>query len=133
MDPLDLADPGSLGSAIDGITGTVKSAQRLGEVIVEDTSFELVLPVVWALIVLIGFSRLLKFLQGWSDAGAKRYGEGARVLTFRSSKQAYQSEIAALRNDLAAALTRISELEGGDTSATTQEDVHANRQATLVG
>ena len=131
MDPLDLPDPGSLGSAIDGITGTVKSVQRLGETVVDDTSFELVLPVVWALIVLIGISRFLKFLQPWSEGGAKRYAEGARVMTFKAPK-AYEAELAALKAQLREALDEISDLKGGAT-AETQGDVHADGQTKMVG
>lgn len=130
MDPLDLPDPGSLGQTLNGITGTVRAAKELGAAVVEDSSFELVLPVVWALIVLVALSRVLKFFQGWSDAGARRYGDGQRVLTFRTPK-AYEDEIRALKATIADMALQLAELTGGNNAPQPkgETNVEANQSA----
>lgn len=119
MDPLDLPDPGGLGGAIDGLTGTVRSVEEFADAVNDVTSFELVLPILWALIALMAASRFMKWTQGWSDAGAQRYREGRPIIGRRTAKE-YEAEIAELKAKLAEALGQAAEHVGMDAPAKPQ-------------
>ncbi len=119
MDPLEVGDTGGLGNAIDGLTHTVRSAGDFADAVNEVTSFELVLPLLYILLGVIVFNRILKFLQGWSDGGARRYAEGRPVFSRKAAS--YEEEIAELKRIVAEQGRRLAELAG------VEEDEPADR------
>jgi hypothetical protein len=127
MNPLDEGDAGGLGSVFDSITGAVHSVERLGQTVNTVTTFSMTVAMIWAIILFMFFSLLVRLLRAWNDAAAERYRTDRPVFPPRQTSPHGRSDpdnrIEDLEARLAQAMLIIEELRGERAPAREPEGV----------
>jgi hypothetical protein len=107
-DLLDNGDAGSLAGALDSVTETVQSVERFANTVKTASSFEVVLPLVWAIIALWAARWFIQLLRPWNDGAARRWEATGRVTNRRTPKD-YEAQIASLNARIAELLAELEE------------------------
>lgn len=126
MDPLEAGDAGGLAGALDSVTETVESVERFATTVRDASSFEVVLPIVWAIVALYAARMVLRFVGPWNDGAAERYRTDRRVFTNRRSRKDYEAEIESLNARIGELLAELEEARAP--KSTTKPELHLVEQ-----
>lgn len=66
-------DSGALGSVFDTITGTVNSIETFGRTVGTATTWSMTTAMIWAVIIFMFVTLLLRVIVPWNSAAAKRW------------------------------------------------------------
>lgn len=107
-------DSGALGSVFDTITGTVNSIETFGRTVGTATTWSMTTAMIWAVIIFMFVTLLLRVIVPWNTAAAKRWEATGVILTpaapFRGKPDPRDEKIMELEDKLAAALAQLAAL-----------------------
>lgn len=114
MDPME-GDSGALGGVFDTITGTVNSIETFGRTVGTATTWSMTTAMIWAVIIFMFVTLLLRVIVPWNSAAAKRWEATGVILTptaapFKRKADASEARILELEDKLAAALAQLAAL-----------------------
>lgn len=114
MDPMD-GDSGALASVFDTITGTVNSIETFGRTVGTATTWSMTTAMIWAVIIFMFVTLLLRVIVPWNTAAAKRWEATGVILQptaapFKGKDAARDARIADLEDKLAVALAQLAAL-----------------------
>lgn len=111
MDPME-GDSGALGGVFDTITGTVNSIEKFGQTVGEATTWSMTTAMIWAVIIFMFITMLMRVVVPWNNAAAKRWEATGIIVQpaapFRPKGDAKDQKIQELEDRLAAALAQIA-------------------------
>lgn len=127
MDPMD-GDSGALGGVFDQITSTVNSIETFGRTVQSATTWSMTTAMIWAVIIFMFVTLLLRVIIPWNTAAAKRWEATGVILTptapFKPSKDARIADLEAknaeLEDKIAAALAQLAALTAAAAASTTE-------------
>jgi hypothetical protein len=108
----DAGDAGELSGVFSTISGTVDSMETLGNKLVQVTSFNMTVAMIWAVIAFAFFTMIVRLAKPWNDGAAERWRVTGRVLPKVDRDQRIQD----LEDKLANALAQLAALTGASAS-----------------
>ena len=113
MDPMD-GDSGALGGVFDTITGTVNSIEKFGQTVGEATTWSMTTAMIWAVIIFMFITVLMRVIVPWNNAAAQRWQATGIIVQpaapFKAKPDARDQKIQDLEDRLAAALAQLAAL-----------------------
>lgn len=108
-------DSGALGGVFDTITGTVNSIETFGRTVGDATTWSMTTAMIWAVIIFMFVTLLLRVIVPWNSAAAKRWEATGVILTptaapFRRKADPREERILELEDKLAVALAQLAAL-----------------------